>query len=83
MSSSETRFHGSDSDTHVQMLPPGQAVRVAAGPLMGLTGTVVERRGGGRILVRIQTGVFVVILHFLLEPVQPSKSSSDSKRRDR
>lgn len=34
-------------------LEPGQPVRVRSGPLLGLEGTVVKRRGGERLLVAV------------------------------
>ena len=35
-------------------LEPGQAVRVRSGPLVGVEGTVVRRRGAERLLVAVR-----------------------------
>jgi transcription antitermination factor NusG len=52
-------------------LVPGNHVRVRHGPLAGLEGTVLTRRGETRLLVRvdfIQKGASVEVDDFLLEP---------------
>ncbi len=36
------------------LLEPGQPVRVRSGPLQGLEGTVVKRRGGERLVVAVR-----------------------------
>ena len=36
------------------LLEPGQPVRVRSGPLLGLEGTVVKRRGGQRLVVAVR-----------------------------
>lgn len=51
---------------------PGNHVRVRHGPLAGLEGTVLTRRGETRLLVRvnfIQKGASVEVDDFLLEPI--------------
>jgi transcription antitermination factor NusG len=53
-------------------LVPGNHVRVRHGPLAGLEGTVLTRRGETRLLVRvdfIQQGASVEVDDFLLEPI--------------
>ncbi len=53
-------------------LAPGRRVRVQYGSLAGLEGTVVTRRGGTRLVVRVdflQQGASVEIDDFMLEPV--------------
>jgi transcriptional antiterminator RfaH len=53
-------------------LLPGDRVRVRQGPLAGVEGTVLHRRGKSRLLVSIdflQRGASVEIEDFLLEPV--------------
>jgi transcriptional antiterminator RfaH len=53
-------------------LMPGNRVRVRHGPLAGLEGTVLTRRGETRLLVRvnfIQKGASVEVDDFLLEPI--------------
>lgn len=53
-------------------LVPGQRVRVKAGAMAGLEGTVVSRRNTSRLLVAVnflQQGVSVAIDDFMLEPI--------------
>ncbi len=53
-------------------LTPGKKVRIKAGPMAGLEGTVVSRRGQTHLLVAVtmlQQGVSVEIDDFLLEPL--------------
>jgi transcriptional antiterminator RfaH len=53
-------------------LSPGMKVRVASGPLMGVEGTVVERRGQKQLLVSIQfiqQGASVQIDDYQLERI--------------
>ena len=54
-----------------QRMGPGRRVRVRSGPLAGLEGTVVCRRGECRIIVAVnflQQGASVAIEDFMLEP---------------
>jgi len=53
-------------------LAPGQRVRIRRGPLAGLEGTVLVRRGEARLLVSVdflQQGASVAIEDYMLEPV--------------
>ena len=53
-------------------LSPGQRVRVKAGALAGLEGTVIARRNTYRLLVAVnflQQGVSVAIDDFMVEPI--------------
>lgn len=53
-------------------LAPGQRVRIKAGPMDGMEGTVLKRRGKTRLVVAVQfvqQGVSVEIDDFLLEPL--------------
>lgn len=53
-------------------LEAGSAVRIKSGPMQGLDGTVIKRRGETRLLVSVQMlqqGVSVEIDDFVLEPV--------------
>ena len=55
-----------------QRLTPGRRVRVTCGPMMGLEGTVISRRGASRLLVRVnflQQGASIAIDDFMLEPL--------------
>ncbi len=51
---------------------PGQRVRIKRGPLAGLEGTILKRRGQTRLLVSVeflQQGASVAVDDFLLEPI--------------
>ncbi|MCX7427623.1 MAG: antitermination protein NusG [Planctomycetia bacterium] len=51
---------------------PGQRVRIKRGPLAGLEGTILDRRGQTRLLVSVdflQQGASVAVDDFLLEPI--------------
>ena len=51
---------------------PGQRVRIRRGPLAGLEGTVMERRGRTRLFVAVdflQRGASMAVDDFLLEPI--------------
>ena len=53
-------------------LSPGRRVRVKAGSMMGLEGTVLSRRGGNRLLVAVnflQQGASVALDDFMVEPL--------------
>ena len=53
-------------------LAPGQKVRVKAGSMMGMEGTILKRRGKTRLLVAVsflQQGVSIEIDSFLVEPL--------------
>jgi transcription antitermination factor NusG len=55
-----------------QRLAPGRRVRIRHGPLMGLEGTVVERRSGTRLFVAVdflQQGASIDLEDFVLEPL--------------
>jgi len=52
-------------------IAPGQKIRVKRGPLKGLVGTVLVRRGETRLLIAVdflQQGASIAIDDFLLEP---------------
>jgi hypothetical protein len=53
-------------------LSPGRRVRVKAGGMMGLEGTILSRRGGNRLLIMVnflQQGASVAIDDFMVEPL--------------
>jgi transcription antitermination factor NusG len=53
---------------------PGQRVRIKRGPLAGLEGTILKRRGQTRLLVSVeflQQGASMAVDDFLLEPIAP------------
>jgi transcription antitermination factor NusG len=55
-----------------QRLMPGGRVRVKAGPMIGLEGRVISRRGACRLLVAVnflQQGASVAIEDFMVEPL--------------
>ena len=72
-SSSDTVILRSDTDTHVFTWQTHQSVRIIDGPLRGVTGTVLETRRGGRVLVRIRPGVAIEVPHVLLRTVSRRK----------
>ena len=52
-------------------LSPGRKVRIQSGPMAGIEGTIVQRRGADRLLIAIaflQQGVSVEINDFLVDP---------------
>ncbi|MFO0817914.1 MAG: hypothetical protein U1A77_08235 [Pirellulales bacterium] len=54
-------------------LEPGRRVRVKSGPLMGLEGVIIQRRGTNRLLVAVtylQQGVSVETNDFMVEPCE-------------
>ncbi len=56
-----------------QRLATGDPVRIKTGPMMGLEGTVITRRGQTRLLISVkmlQQGVSVEIDDFQLEPLR-------------
>lgn len=67
MDHSDTRIHRSESETALLRLTVGQEVRVGVGFLKDHVGTVIEQRAAGRVLVRLQDGVYVEIHQFCLE----------------
>jgi hypothetical protein len=53
-------------------LEPGRHARVKNGPLLGMEGVVISRRGGDRLLVAVsflQQGVLIEINDYQLEPL--------------
>ncbi len=64
---SDTHIGRTESDTVCLSVEPGQRVRIIAGALSGAEAVVVQQRTHGRILVRIQRGVYVEIQQFCLE----------------
>jgi transcriptional antiterminator RfaH len=55
-----------------QRLSPGRKVRIRSGPMAGIEGTIVQRRGGDRLLIEVhflQQGVSVEINDFMVDPI--------------
>jgi transcriptional antiterminator RfaH len=55
-----------------QRLSPGRKVRVRNGPMAGIEGTIVQRRGSDRLLIAVnflQQGVSIEINDFMVEPL--------------
>ena len=68
----ETQF-ASDSDTDSSPLvriPLGQKVRVVAGTVKDIEGNLIERRKGGKVLVRITGGICIETHEHWLERVE-------------
>jgi len=62
------------------LLPPGQKVRVMAGPFKGLEGVVMKAGRESRLVVyfeRIMQGIEVSIFPELLAPLHACESNSD------
>ncbi len=67
---SDTHIGRADGDTVCLSVSPGQRVRIVAGPLEGSNAIVVQSRTHGRVLVRVQQGVYVEIHQFCLEKIK-------------
>ena len=55
-----------------QRLSPGRRVRIRCGPMAGIEGTIVQRRGADRLLIAVrflQQGVSVEINDFMVDPI--------------
>jgi len=63
----DTRLGKGDSDTLSLGICAGDRVRVVAGAFEGMIGTVMERREGGRFLVKVEHAVFITIKQYFLE----------------
>lgn len=71
---SDTHIGSADGDTLCLRISPGQRVRITAGLLEGSEAVVVQQRTHGRILVRVQQGVYVEIHQFCLEKIKKIKT---------
>jgi transcriptional antiterminator RfaH len=63
-------------------LAPGERVRVRSGPLAGVEGTVLQRRGEKRFLVAVdflQQGASFEIVGFLLEPIEGHRGAAEEE----
>ena len=69
-SGSDTHIGRSDGDTICLRVRPGQHVRIIAGLLEGAEAIVVKQRARGRVLIRVQQGVYVEIQQFCLEKIR-------------
>ncbi len=69
-SGSDTQIGRADRDTVCLGLAPGQSVRISVGLMEGMEAVVVQPRMGGRVLVRLQRGVFVEVHQFCLEMIK-------------
>ncbi len=67
---SDTHIGRADGDTVCLSVSPGQRVRIVTGPLEGSSAIVVQPRTHGRVLVRVQQGVYVEIHQFCLEKIK-------------
>ncbi len=70
---SDTHIGRAESDTVCLSVTPGQRVRIMAGLLEGSEAIVVQQRTHGRVLVRVQQGVYVEIQQFCLEKIKKIK----------
>ena len=78
--SSVTRLGNGDSDTMCQRFSLGERARIAVGNMEGLEGTVSGNRSGGRILLRLNVGVFVEIHQYVLEKINRPQTRPDAGR---
>lgn len=69
-SGSDTHIGHPDGDTICLRVSPGQDVRIIAGLLEGSRAVVVKQRDHGRVLVRMQEGVYVELHQFCLEKIK-------------
>lgn len=76
-SGSDTHIGHGDGDTVCLSVSSGQRVRIIAGVLEGTEAVVVNQRTPGRVLVRVQHGVYVEIQQFCLEKIRTIKKSHD------
>ena len=67
---SDTHIGRGGGDTVCVGISPGQCVRIAAGLMQGSQAIVVQQRSEGRVLVRLQQGVYVEIQQFCLEKIK-------------
>ncbi len=66
---SDTQIGRAENDTVCLSVAPGQRVRIIVGVLEGSEAIVVQQRSHGRVLVRVQQGVYVEIQQFCLEKI--------------
>ena len=65
--SGDTSLNLGDSDTDtLELFVVGRPVRVAAGPLEGVVGTVKEIRDRSHVLLQLEHGVYVVVAKFMV-----------------
>jgi hypothetical protein len=67
---SDTHIGRAESDTICVGVSPGQCVRIVAGLMEGSQAIVVQQRSQGRVLVRLQQGVYVEIQQYCLEKIK-------------
>lgn len=73
---SDTHIGRADNDTMCLGFSPGQHVRVTAGLMSGAVATVIQQRPQGRVLIRLQPGVYVEILQYCLEGIKKIRNQS-------
>ena len=67
---SDTDVGLADSDTMCLGVSTAQRVRISAGLMEGLEAVVIRRLSSGRVLLRLQPGVCVVVLQCCLEKLK-------------
>ncbi len=75
-SGSDTHIGRAGGDTVCLGALPGQHVRIAAGLMEGSRAIVVQQRSRGRVLVRLQQGLYVEIQQFCLEKIRRIRKKS-------
>lgn len=66
----DTHIGRVDNDTLCLSISPGDSVRVSAGMMQGIEATAVQQRTHGRVLVRVERGLYVEIHQFCLEKIK-------------
>ncbi len=69
-SGSDTQIGRGAGDTVCRGFVPGQPVRIAVGRMEGIEAVVVQQRMRGRVLLRLQRGIFVEVHQFCLETIK-------------
>lgn len=73
---SDTHIGRAESDTLCLSLARGQRVQVVAGPLEGTRAVVVKQQSNGRVIVRIDQGLYLEIQQYCLEKVRKIRKKS-------
>lgn len=75
-SGSDTQIGRAERDTVCLGFSPGQFVRVSVGQMEGMEAVVVQQRNFGRVLIRLQRGVFLEVHQFCLESVSRAQEQA-------
>lgn len=73
---SDTHIGRAESDTLCISVARGQRVRIVAGPLEGTQAVVVKPQSNGRVIVRVDQGLYLEIQQYCLEKVRKIRRKS-------